>query len=119
MPELKVCNRCGVLHPGTGPTCDGCYRPKVKRPQQVERDRLYSSARWRKVRRAVLDRDAYACRRCGKGDDLIVHHDREAYSGHDPLDADNLETLCRACHAREHNARRARTRQDALGGPSW
>jgi 5-methylcytosine-specific restriction endonuclease McrA len=121
MPELKVCNACGTLHDDIGsPVCAKCYRPRVKRPMQIQRDRLYGSARWRKVRLAVLDRDDHACRRCGGTHGLIVHHDLEAYSGHDPLDADNLETLCRACHAREHNARRAHARsgRDSIGGPS-
>jgi len=53
---------------------------------------------------AVLERDGYQCRGCGKkghpglgSDDLQVHHKTPRRNGgtHEP---DNLETLCGTCH---------------------
>ena len=39
------------------------------------------------------------CERCGATENLVVHHkDRDRHNNED----DNLETLCRSCHAKEH-----------------
>ena len=67
---------------------------------------FYQSKAWRKVRDYVFKRDLKLCVRCGKPGE-IVHH--KIYltpeNINDPeisLNADNLETLCRDCHAAEH-----------------
>jgi len=52
-------------------------------------------------------RDNYKCRKCGKietDNDLIVHHiDESRKTGKLNNRPGNLITLCRPCHAREHN----------------
>lgn len=70
---------------------------------------FYLSSAWRKTRRAILERDLGLCVRCGRPGD-IVHH--KIYltpeNINDPdisLSADNLETLCRECHAAEHEGK--------------
>ncbi len=57
----------------------------------------YQSARWRALRLQVLERDRFACTKCGATDDLCVHHLSYANKGHEELE--ELVTLCRSCHA--------------------
>lgn len=70
---------------------------------------FYESPAWRKTRTYILKRDAGLCVRCG-APGVIVHHKRELTPQNidDPmisLNADNLETLCRACHAIAHGVK--------------
>lgn len=51
----------------------------------------------------VLERDEYKCVCCGLGDQLIIHHKDHSGSNETPNnDIENLETLCRSCHAKHH-----------------
>lgn len=67
---------------------------------------FYKSKAWRNMRAYVYQRDMGMCVRCGRPGE-IVHH-IEYLTPHnigDPditLSADNLELLCRVCHAIEH-----------------
>jgi 5-methylcytosine-specific restriction endonuclease McrA len=119
MPELKVCNSCGSLHENIkAPVCQSCARPpsfgrgyrrrRQWTPEQLERQRIYGTAGWKKVRALALERDGYRCRACGSSEHLIVHHDVEVQKDAAlALDVDNLETLCRTCHGRTHAHRRS------------
>ncbi|MCM1220562.1 MAG: HNH endonuclease [Lachnospiraceae bacterium] len=69
---------------------------------------FYESPAWRSTRAYILKRDAGLCVRCGALG-VIVHHKRPLTPGNidDPLvslNENNLETLCRACHAIAHGA---------------
>ncbi len=70
---------------------------------------FYLSPAWRATREYVFnDRDAGLCVRCGQLGS-VVHHKIELTPENidDPeitLNEDNLETLCRACHALAHGA---------------
>lgn len=73
--------------------------------------RFYLSKPWRKVRADVFKRDFGLCVRCGESG-VIVHHKIHltARNINDPniaLNPDNLETLCRECHAVEHEGKLA------------
>jgi hypothetical protein len=59
-----------------------------------------TTAAWRKKRLQRLELDGFACHRCGSTDRLQVHHIH--YSTVGVEDMEDLETLCRACHMREH-----------------
>lgn len=68
--------------------------------------RFYLSRDWRRVRDYVFKRDYGLCVRCGAPGE-IVHHKthltpRNINDPHIALNPDNLETLCRECHAIEH-----------------
>ena len=53
--------------------------------------------RWSRVRRAVLDRDGWRCRRCGAyGNEC--DHVLPLHRGGAPFDPENLQCLCRGCH---------------------
>jgi 5-methylcytosine-specific restriction enzyme A len=102
------------------------------------RNRVWHSTAWRKLRKRIIDRDGYRCRRCGKPGagksgtlGLTVHHLRAVLDALDlVLDEDNLVTLCRCCHGRIDGRRPKTTRPrrrrrhslvDApivMGGPS-
>lgn len=59
-------------------------------------------SRWRRVRRIVLDRDGWRCRKCGKAGRLEVDHIVPLEAGGEPFELDNLRALCRDCHIRRH-----------------
>ncbi len=61
-----------------------------------------SLAKWKRVRRAAIERDGYRCRACGKAAgrfevDHIVPLEAGGAGGA-AYDMDNLQTLCRPCH---------------------
>lgn len=53
--------------------------------------------RWRRLRRLVLDRDGWRCRKCGRAGRLEVDHARPLFRGGGDELA-NLQSLCRRCH---------------------
>jgi 5-methylcytosine-specific restriction endonuclease McrA len=75
--------------------------------------RVYDTRAWRDfIRPTVLERDRYACRRCGvsamrgqiRTRDLLVDHIvPRAHGGGDQLD--NLQTLCAPCSGRKDGPR--------------
>ena len=88
---------------------------------------------WQRLRGAVLERDGYRCRACGKlghddrtmldGDYLEVDHVVEVADGGDNS-ASNLLTKCRECHRAKTNEglrRRARVRRGGMlfGADGW
>lgn len=67
---------------------------------------FYLSKEWRKARAYIFDRDEGLCVRCGELGE-IVHHKEHLTPQNisDPeiaLGEDNLELLCRDCHALAH-----------------
>ena len=56
---------------------------------------------WQAVRKVVLARDNFKCAECGVAEELHVHHLVPRHLGGDDA-ANNLITLCSACHAVRH-----------------
>lgn len=57
----------------------------------------------KKVRKRVLLRDGYKCKKCGIDTDLTVHHIKPRCSHPLLKNKDwNLITLCENCHRQEH-----------------
>lgn len=81
-------------------------RDDSARPSAAARG--YCDTAHRKWRQAVLTRDAWACRACGR----VCSGDREAHADHIvPVSAggeryslDNGQTLCASCHGRKTRA---------------
>lgn len=73
--------------------------------------KIYKSARWLRVRRVVLDRDGWRCKKCGRAGALEVHHKVSLDDGGSPFDVDNLEAICRNCHVIEH--------REIMGESQW
>jgi len=61
------------------------------------------SPEWRKLRRAVLERENHKCQRC-KEKATHVHHLHYGHIFHEELD--DLEALCVDCHRKVHGKRR-------------
>lgn len=124
MDEYPACVKCGeTSRPifGHG-ECRKCY---MRAYREKNREKVRESQRrwYRKVggkdymkrkreqtwfdgnREAALLRDNHACVRCGKTAGLVVHHkDGNGRGSKNPnSELENLETLCRGCHAEEHH----------------
>ena len=69
-------------------------------------DRRYLTPRWKRLRLAVLARDAYTCQEClRRGESRAadtVHHIEPNNAGLF-YDTGNLVSLCGECHNRMHN----------------
>lgn len=74
---------------------------------------IYQTKAWQNVRHAVLKRDGYKCRKCGRHGAIEIHHVVPLADGGKPFDMENLESLCRRCHFGE-TGRQNRARRDAL-----
>ena len=85
---------------------------------------LYKSQRWRDCRAAYAASKGYLCERClamgiiSTGE--IVHHKKYITPDNisDPmitLNWDNLELVCRECHAKEHHGVKKRYTVDEVG----
>ena len=58
---------------------------------------------YEELREEVLRRDGWRCQACGSMRNLEVHHQKyRSHSGEDR--ADNLITLCNACHRSAHES---------------
>jgi 5-methylcytosine-specific restriction endonuclease McrA len=85
---------------------------------------FYNSPAWKKCRKAYAKSVRNLCERClAKGiykPGVIVHHKvwltpENIYNPAVTLNWDNLELLCRDCHAAEHDAKQRRYSCDELG----
>jgi RNA-directed DNA polymerase len=56
-------------------------------------------AAWAEIRLAVMQRDGYKCVECGTSSQLQIHHIRPRKKG-GTIQMDNLQTLCKSCHAK-------------------
>ena len=63
-----------------------------------------SGRRWARVRVQVFRRDSYRCTCCHKPGRLEAHHEPPLRAGADPYALDGIQTLCRGCHIRRHQA---------------
>lgn len=62
-------------------------------------NRRLTGEKWRKLRRAILDRDGWRCQRCGRAGALEAHHVNGNPSDNRPA---NLAAVCRPCHIELH-----------------
>lgn len=86
--------------------------------------RFYSSKAWKETRKAYAKSKGNLCERCLKKGlyvpGVIVHH--KVYLKRDnindpavSLNWNNLELVCRDCHAQEHDGLKRRYKVDELG----
>ena len=67
---------------------------KKCRDKSSGEDRRFSG-----IRDYIIRRDKFQCKTCGKKEGLVVHHKDWIRTNNVP---DNLVTLCRSCHKKEH-----------------
>lgn len=75
-----------------------------------EIDRLYKTQGWKRLRKVILARDFGLCQECRRRGAItkgnIVHHKVEAREDLSLFWSEsNLETVCVACHNRDHPER--------------
>ena len=86
-------------------------KPKSRTFNREDRQKIYQSAKWKKLRLAKLMKDPL-CEHCLKEGQtklaIDVHH-RDSFMNYSGLmrltkayDIDNLVSLCKECHALEH-----------------
>lgn len=72
---------------------------------------FYLSKAWRETREYIFKRDMGLCVRCGKPGEIVHHKEHLTPQNiNNPditLSEENLETLCRECHAIEHQGEAA------------
>lgn len=123
------CPSCGardtINHPGNA-LCRDIYlsfrrqraehyrrkRPKPATPATPWRtvyEAYMESPAWREIRGLVIARDGGACRACGAGEGLHVHHIHYKSLGRE--DGRELITLCLGCHRLEHSLGSLRERE--------
>ena len=78
-----------------------------------------SGRRWRRLRRAALDRDGWRCQSCGRAGRLEADHVVPLERGGEPWDPENLQTLCRTCHIAKTSAERRPGRQSSPAVQRW
>jgi len=81
----------------------GEANPNWKGGGSPERQRLYASSEWRRLRRQLRARAGGKCESCGSTESLHAHHVK-SWAEYPELrfDLDNLRLLCRDCHHNEH-----------------
>lgn len=76
---------------------------------------FYNSREWNSVRTYILKRDCYLCRHCGQPAEEvhhIVHLTPDNITDINiSLNPDNLISLCRDCHFKEHKRERIEARR--------
>ena len=83
-----------------------------RRDQNVEWRKWYKTARWRKLRSKILERDRFTCCRCNRPQllsrNLVADHRLPHRGGEDLFwDEGNLQCMCKECHDR-HKQREER-----------
>ena len=120
--NYKTCVNCGTVaspHMARG-LCSPCYQKQYQKNNSkkvanskhrwyVRQPKTYGKQKREQFhfsgnRQACLERDNFRCVLCGSENKLIVHHrDHNGRGSSKPNNSlENLETLCRACHAAHH-----------------
>ena len=63
---------------------------------------IYSSPRWRALRKQAMDRAGECCEYCFSIGEIQVHHKTPVSLGGAIWDLANLEVVCRSCHLEAH-----------------
>lgn len=76
---------------------------------------FYQSKAWRQTRKYIYERDMGLCVRCGEPGEIVHHKIHLTPKNIDnpsiTLSEDNLELVCRTCHAIEHEGQSATARE--------
>lgn len=84
--------------------CPKCTKQRNKDYDKNKRDlsqkKVYNKKDWyEEARPATLIRDGMRCVKCGSRENLVVDHIVEIKDGGAKYNLDNLQTLCKKCHA--------------------
>lgn len=88
----------------------GRKKSRIPGREQIAKKFNYQSKIWKLVRKKVLLRDGYLCQECKRNgiikDGNTVDHIKPINQGGEPLNTQNLQTLCETCHARKSQTER-------------
>jgi hypothetical protein len=70
--------------------------------RRIQYHKFLKSPYWLEVRDLVLARDGYTCQMCGVTKNLQVHHLTYKNHRHEKEHLEDLVTLCKHCHKKEH-----------------
>ena len=73
-----------------------------------------STARWRKIRQRILERDAYTCQACGLEGNTVDHITPRSLGGGD--EEFNLQCLCSKCNSAKGGVNRQNGKNAQKGG---
>ena len=90
MPVLRLCARHRTLSEGRCPQCIA---------DRHERRRVHVSAKGKRFRAAILERDGYVCAYCGGAADQVDYRVAIVLGGQ-PFDPENATAACGTCNAR-------------------
>lgn len=101
--KIIKCKKCGTyIHIENKRYCCGIdYLGLSQIPELPPYEEPKRRKTPKKLRESVLERDGFKCVKCNSKDNLHVHHKVAMKDGGEHT-ADNLMTLCDACHAEEH-----------------
>lgn len=77
------------------------HKKKKKKRNNLEKltyPQFLRSDYWQKVRKLVLERDGYKCKRCGSTENLRVHHKTYKHHNSELKHLEDLVTVCDFCH---------------------
>lgn len=79
--------------------------------------KLYNSARWKKVRKQVLQRDFYICQICRKENSKVCHHivelnEQNISDASIATNINNIITVCNQCHDEIHSRNNRHEKRD-------
>ena len=81
------------------------YKERRYNASRPARHEFYATSEWRRLRDWYRARHPL-CEECQRQGRVAaadhVHHKVEISQGGEPLDVENLESLCRSCHSRVH-----------------
>jgi hypothetical protein len=91
-----------------GPSCSGRANYQKRKTPMVGNRYAWrgdKAGRWAHHKRAQKVMERRQCTRCDRTTHLVIHHQDENPANNS---LENLEVLCRACHARHHGEARVR-----------
>ena len=113
MPTInkkKLCNKHGFYNAIESPQCPKCKKVSNKTydvtMRSKDRQKIYNSPKWKKVRELAIIRDCMMCQECKRNgidtkfdevDHIIELSDKPELA----FDLDNLQCLCKPCHAQK------------------
>ena len=98
---MKFCRKPGCNAIVSKGFCEA-HKP---RGRTGSKNPFYGSAAWKKLRAWHITTQEPLCRMCGAAGEVVDHVVEIGTDGGgcDPLDASNLQTLCRKCHEAKSN----------------
>src|SRR5690348_2555147 len=66
------------------------------------------------LRRALIERDGYQCKKCGRKVLLTIDHVLSIHKGGPVMDLNNMQLLCMLCHARKTAAEQRHDNQNPI-----